>query len=267
MNLAALRRFTFIAAAPVALAATGCRSSSPCSPPTELAESPEPVCAPAPVVRYTPPPAPRAMPPPAPVVAMPPAPDPDQQARLRTMQIALEAKNRQAEEAERALRERQSADAMALRGKADAESAAQRLADELKGVPGARVLLEGSSVSVIVTDSFESGSDKLRTNPDLRAALKAVAMAMSRHPEARVSVVGHTDSQPITRSAKKWSDNEQLSKARAEAVAQVIASEGAARDRLAVLGKGSADPLVMPEKSSGDRAKNRRVEIEFAFSS
>ncbi len=264
MTLTPLRRFAFLAAAPVALAATGCRSNSPCSPPTQFAESCEPVCAPAPAPRYI---AQAPRPAPAAVVAMPPPPDPDQQARIQTMQIALEAKKRQADAAEAALHAREASDAVAVRSKVDAETAAQKLADELKGVPGAQVLLEGSSVSVIFTDSFESGSDKLRTNPDLRAALKAVAMAMSRHPEAKVAVVGHTDSQPITRSAKKWSDNEQLSKARAEAVANAMAGDGASRDRLSVAGKGSADPLVMPERTSGDRAKNRRVEIEFAFSS
>ena len=260
MMLSTLRRFALIAVTPVALVATGCRSNSPCSPPACLADPAPVACAPAP--RYVVP-APTAMPP---MVAMPP-PNPDYQAKLDTMRIALEAKQRQADQAEADLRASQNAVALATKSRVDAESAAQRLADELKGVPGAQVLLEGTSVSVIVTDSFESGSDRLRTNPDLRAALKAASMAMTRHPEAKVAIVGHTDSQPIQRSAKKWSDNEQLSKARAEAVAAALASDGAPRERLTIEGKGSADPIVAPERTSGDRAKNRRVEIEFAFSS
>jgi flagellar motor protein MotB len=193
--------------------------------------------------------------------------DPDRAAKLETLRLAVEAKNRQAAELEEQLRAKQAASDLALRSKVDGETAAQKLADELKGVPGAQVLLEGSSVSVIVTDSFESGSDRLRTNPDLRAALKAASMAIARHPEAKVSVVGHTDSQPIQRSAKKWTDNEQLSKARAEAVAAALASDGAPRERLGVEGRGSAEPLSAPERTASDRAKNRRVEIEFAFSS
>jgi flagellar motor protein MotB len=264
MTSTRLRRFALFAVTPVALAAAGCRSNSPCSPPACMGESSPIVCAPAPTPRYVVP-APVAMPPPAPMGA--PPPNPDYQAKLETMRLALELKQRQAAQAEADLRASQDAAALATKGRVDAEAAAQRLADELKGVPGAQVLLEGSSVSVIVTDSFESGSDKLRTNPDLRAALKAASMAMSRHPEAKVAIVGHTDSQPIQRSAKKWSDNEQLSKARAEAVASVLASDGAPRERLTVEGKGSADPIVAPERTAGDRAKNRRVEIEFAFSS
>jgi flagellar motor protein MotB len=262
---ASLRVLALVAFAPVALAATGCRSSSPCSPPTCLAEAP--VSEPAPAVRYSPPVRVTATPSPAPAPMVAAAPDPDQQAKLETMRLAIEAKNRKTAEIEAELAAKQNAVEASLKSKADAETAAQRLADELKGVPGAQVLLEGSSVSVIVTDSFESGSDRLRTNPDLRAALKAASMAIARHPEAKVSVVGHTDSQPIQRSAKKWTDNEQLSKARAEAVAAALASDGAPRERLSVEGKGSAEPLLAPERTASDRAKNRRVEIEFAFSS
>ncbi len=265
MTYSTLRRFALLAVTPVALVATGCRSNSPCSPPAAFADGPV-VCAPAPTQRYVVP-APTTMPPPAPMVAMPPPPNPDYEAKLDTMRIALEAKQRQAAQAEADLRANEAAAALATRSRVDAEAAAQRLADELRGVPGAQVLLEGSSVSVIVTDSFESGSDRLRTNPDLRAALKATSMAMTRHPEAKVAIFGHTDSQPIQRSAKKWSDNEQLSKARAEAVAAALTSDGAPRERLTIEGKGAADPIVAPERTAGDRAKNRRVEIEFAFSS
>jgi len=262
---ASLRALALVAFAPVALAATGCRSSSPCSPPTAFAEAP--ACQPAPAPLYVPAPRVVAMPPPPTAAPTMAAPDPDQLAKLETLRVALAAKNRQAAELEAQLQAKQAAADLAVRGRADAETAAQKLADELKGVPGAQVLLEGSSVSVIVTDSFESGSDRLRTNPDLRAALKAASMAIARHPEAKVSVVGHTDSQPIQRSAKKWSDNEQLSKARAEAVASALATDGAPRDRLAVEGRGAAEPLTAPERTASDRAKNRRVEIEFAFSS
>jgi flagellar motor protein MotB len=259
-----LRTVALAAFLPVALVATGCRSTSPCCPPTPLAEAPEPVYAPAPAP-YA---APRAtVPPPAPVVMAPPRPDPDQVAKLETMRLAIEAKNRQAAELEARLVAERAATETSLRSRADAEAAAQRLADELRGIPGAQVMLEGASVSVIVTDSFESGSDRLRTNPDLRAALKAASQAIARHPDARVSIVGHTDSQPIQRSAKKWSDNEHLSKARAEAVATVLAGEGAPKDRLAVVGKGAAEPVASPERNAADRARNRRVEIEFAFSS
>lgn len=268
MNVLA-RRFVVPAAA-LALLATGCKSQSPCSPPSCLAEPP--ACAPvmqAPAPRaYVPPPRPMAvMPAPAPMPAPVAQPDPDQQARLETLRTALEAKNRQAAELEAQNAAAAKAAEDEVRRKAATEQAAKAVADELRGVPGAQVMVEGASVVVVFTEGFDSGSDKLRTNPDLRAALKATSMAIARHPEAKVAVVGHTDSQPITKSVHKWSSNTELSKARATAVAGALSTDGVPRDRILVDGKGESDPMVSPEKTAADRARNRRVEVSLDFSS
>ena len=210
-------------------------------------------------------PMPYAPPPPAPLVA--PQPDPDQQARLETLRTALEATKRQTAELEAQSLAAAKAAEEAVRRRAGAEQAAAQVADELRGVPGAQILVEGPSVVVVITEGFDSGSDKLRTNPDLRAALKATSMAIARHPEARVSVIGHSDSQPITKSVAKWSSNTELSKARAAAVAGALSSDGVPRDRILVDGRGEAEPMVVPEKTAADRAKNRRVEVALDFSS
>jgi flagellar motor protein MotB len=198
------------------------------------------------------------------------APSAEEQASLDAMRTALDAKAKAVQDLEERTRkaeEEARAKGLALeeasRSNAHAEEAAQRLAEELKGTPGAQVLVEGPTVVVIVTDSFDSGSDRLKTNPDLRAALRAASMAIARHPEATVAIVGHTDSKPIQRSS--WSDNTALSRARAQAVAQALSGDGVPLDRLKVDGVGPDDPLVAPEVSASDRAKNRRVEIEFAF--
>lgn len=266
-------------AAPAALVAGaavlgGCRSScTSCSPPSDMALR-EPVggraapCAP---------PSPCA-PPTAMLPAAPPPPaspaDADDPARLATLQKTITLQREQLdlqrkEMARLADGERAKSDALdsSKTSRLDAEQAAQRLADELKGVPGATVLVEGTKVSVIVTDCFDSGSDRLKPNPDVRSALRAAAAAVLRHPEARVAVVGHTDSKPIQRSAPKWSDNVELSKARAESVAKAMSSDGVRRERLGVDGRGSAELLIVPEKSAADRARNRRVEVQFTFPS
>lgn len=267
-NVVRLRCLVSVAA--VTLAAAGCKSQSPCSPPSCLAEPPattQVIEAP----RYAPPPRPMvAMPPP--MAAMPapapmPQPDPDQQARLETLRTALEAQNRQAAELEAQHAAAAKAAEDEVRRRAAVEQAAHQVADELRGVPGAQVLVEGASVVVVFTEGFDSGSDKLRTNPDLRAALKATSMAIARHPEAKVAVVGHTDGQPITKSIAKWSSNTELSKARAAAVAGALSSDGVPRDRILVDGKGESDPMVSPEKTAADRARNRRVEVSLDFSS
>ncbi|MBL9088849.1 MAG: OmpA family protein [Planctomycetia bacterium] len=264
MNVA--RPFAVVAVGALALAAAGCKSS-PCAPPACMAEVPqEPAAAcppPAPMTRYTP----------SRPVASAPAPvapkaDPEMQSKIDILRTSVEAQHRQNAEIEAKIREieagRSAAPVVAATaGSAGGEQAARRIAEELKGVPGASVLVEGSTAVVVITDSFDSGVDRLKNNPDVRSGLRAVAMAVARHPEARVTVTGHTDSVPIQRS--KWADNNALSQARAEMVAKTLVAGGAPRDRMTVKGVGSADPMVSPEKTASDRAKNRRVEVAFAF--
>lgn len=250
----------------VALAATGCKSS-PCAPPACMAEAPPvegPVVAPPPAA------APRATAYRAPVAPAPavvaPRPDPEMQAKIDVLRTSVEAQHRQNAAIEAKLLELQAgtrAKEAAAVPASGGDGSARKLAEELKGVPGAHVLVEGSNAVVVFTDSFDSGVDRLKNNPDFRAGLRAVAMAMTRHPEARVSITGHTDSVPIQKS--KWADNNALSSARAETVAKALAAAGAPRDRMTVKGVGSADPMVSPERTAADRAKNRRVEVEFVF--
>jgi|GEM_PF-3354082 len=261
------RPFVVAAAGALALAAAGCKSS-PCAPPACMAEVPpaDVGCAPPPgpsVVRYTPPAA-RMAPPSALTVARV---DPDMQAKIDVLRTSVDAQHRQNAEMEAKIREieagRTAPVVAASASSGGGDQAARRIAEELKGVPGAQVLVEGSSAVVVITDSFDSGVDRLKNNPDVRSGLRAVAMAVARHPEARVSITGHTDAVPIQRS--KWADNNALSQARAEMVAKTLVAAGAPRERLTVKGVGAADPMVSPEKTASDRAKNRRVEVQFAF--
>jgi chemotaxis protein MotB len=259
-----------VAAAAVALGVGGCRTSTggscrTCRPPAQLAEQPERE-----VPRYVAPPREYATAPPAPPPA--PAPTADDQFRMDTLQTTIDRQREQLELQRKEMARldgEQKAKAMALdqatRTKLDSEQAAQKLADEMKGVPGATVLVEGSKVCVIVTDCFESGSERLKPNPDVRAAIRATAAAILRHPEAQVAVVGHTDSKPIQKKLDKWPTNVELSKARAEQVATAITSDGVQKNRMQVDGKGAAEMLVVPEKTAADRARNRRVEVQFNF--
>jgi OmpA-OmpF porin, OOP family len=56
------------------------------------------------------------------------------------------------------------------------------------------------------------------------------------------------------------SDNKDLSKQRAQAVADYMAKNGIDQDRIEVRGKGEKDPVADNDTAAG-RAKNRRVEI------
>jgi flagellar motor protein MotB len=135
------------------------------------------------------------------------------------------------------------------------------LVDDLRARSSAEVLREGDLVVVRVPDAFRPGSDALKNDVQLMTTLNATAGALVRHPAASVSVVGHTDGDPIQKSRNLWQNNDHLSRARAEKVAQVLSGQGVSNARISVEGRGFRDPLVSPEVSRADKARNRRVEI------
>jgi flagellar motor protein MotB len=250
------------------LGAAGCKTASPCRPPACLAEVPEPAPPPYAASPCLPPPPTASLP------APPPAPFPsaeDERIRIQAQTIQrqqeLAAALRKAlDESEQKRRDAELAGVSPAPGPRG-DDAAQRLADELKvkNLRGAVVLVEANKVSVVIPDCFESGSDRLKPNPDVKTAILVAAGAIVKSPEARVEVVGHTDGRPLQKTVEKWGDNVGLSKARAHSVATALAGSGVPRERLAVEGRGEFEPLVMPEKTAADRAKNRRVEIQITF--
>lgn len=183
------------------------------------------------------------------------------QRQLRIEQERLSQKNAELE----AMRER--IDALERAGPLEQaptlvqSSNADLLAQELRTQAGAEVIQDGDMVIVRVTNGFQAGSDMLRKDVRLMSALNATASALGRYPAASVAVVGHSDTDPINVTRKKWSSNDQLSLARAERVASVLASNGVESDRISIDGRGSREPLIAPERTKSDKATNRRVEI------
>jgi flagellar motor protein MotB len=208
-----------------------------------------------------------------PTPAPAPLADPEADEKLRIQEVTIKRQQELAaalrkalDESEQRRRDAETLGALPAPGPRG-DDAAQRLADELKGknLRGAVVLVEGPKVSVVIPDCFESGSDRLKPNPDVKTAILVAAGAIVRSPDARVEVVGHTDSRPLQKTVEKWGDNVGLSKARAHSVATALAGSGVPRERLGVEGRGEFEPLVMPEKTAADRARNRRIEIQITF--
>jgi flagellar motor protein MotB len=260
-----LRPAAAVAAGIALLTLGACRSSRAVDRPVARAPAPPP-----PAVAYVPPPPTYVAPPASPsATALASEQVRIQQETIARQREALEAERATREAAEARLRAAEEALAVAS-APPSGEEAAIALETELRTtiVVGATVLREGNRVMVVLSDAFQSGSDRLKTGTDVQAALLATAAAISRHPEAQVSVLGHSDGQPLVKTATKWGDNVGLSRARAETVAKALeASGGIARDRLAVDGRGASEPLVAPETTAADRARNRRVEIQFSYGS
>ncbi|XVJ59196.1 MAG: OmpA family protein [Tepidisphaera sp.] len=108
--------------------------------------------------------------------------------------------------------------------------------------------------------TFNSGDDTVK--PEGRQALTALANILN-NPVASsydVIVLGHTDSQPIGRSASRHPTNIHLSVHRAIAVRRVLTEQSVAGDKMQVAGWGEFRPAV-PNTPSGNTPQNRRVEI------
>lgn len=97
--------------------------------------------------------------------------------------------------------------------------------------------------------------DEATLTPEGREVVRQAADEYRRTGQARVSVVGHTD------TAGTEAYNLDLSQRRAEAVAQALISDGVPESAIATVGRGESD-LLVPTGDGVPEARNRRVEIE-----
>lgn len=91
--------------------------------------------------------------------------------------------------------------------------------------------------------------------PDAKKSLDQVVSALKKQfAGKKLRVEGHTDKTPI--KVSKWSSNEELSLARADAVKEYLIQHGISASRITTKGYGSSKP-----RDPNDLARNRRVEI------
>ena len=96
--------------------------------------------------------------------------------------------------------------------------------------------------------------DSTAISPQMRNTLDGVAQSMVNYPNSLIDVMGHTDST----GSEQY--NLDLSKRRADSVANYLTSRGVSRARIETIGYGEAYPVADNTTEAG-RAENRRVEI------
>lgn len=84
------------------------------------------------------------------------------------------------------------------------------------------------------------------------------SVLQSKYAGRQISVVGHTDSDPIKKSP--WKDNWELSAQRALSVVRYLVNRGTPQDKIRAVGRGDSQPIASNATASG-KARNRRVEI------
>ena len=126
-------------------------------------------------------------------------------------------------------------------------------------VVAAVVMTKTYEATLLDTETFALNSSTLKA--ESAAHLDELVDVLTTYPQAKVEIVGYTDSS----GAAEY--NQALSEKRAQAVANVLAERGINPSRMAVSGEGENNPVVSNKTREG-RAQNRRVEInvpEFEF--
>jgi outer membrane protein OmpA-like peptidoglycan-associated protein len=119
---------------------------------------------------------------------------------------------------------------------------------------GITITNNGDSMTVSLPQDITFDTDSAQVRPSLRSDLGRVADNLLRYPDSTVQVIGHTD------NTGDASYNLGLSQRRANAVADILQSDGVTFDRLRTSGRGEEQPLASNLTPEG-RAQNRRVEI------
>lgn len=101
---------------------------------------------------------------------------------------------------------------------------------------------------------FQFGFDKTELSAEDTAVLKQHAIYLIAHPQATLTITGHTDHNgPLAY-------NEFLSKKRAEAVAGVLIQAGVPESQLDIKARADSEPLL----NISDARMNRRVELNYS---
>jgi|SaaInlStandDraft_1057018.scaffolds.fasta_scaffold10913_4 chemotaxis protein MotB len=114
---------------------------------------------------------------------------------------------------------------------------------------------EGTMIRLSEKILFRPGSADLSSSG--KAILQKVADVLKQHPDRKIRVDGHSDSDPINKSKKKFSSNWDLSATRAVRVVEALtSSKGITGKRVFVAGYSEHQPIDPSSKKA-----NRRVEI------
>jgi outer membrane protein OmpA-like peptidoglycan-associated protein len=128
-----------------------------------------------------------------------------------------------------------------------------KLRQKLEGT-GVHVVRSGNDIRLVMPGDVTFDTNSASLDSKFFSVLDSVGTVLQEYKSTLITVAGYTDS---TGSADY---NQQLSEKRAATVALYLNSRGVAKERLAAIGHGEAQPVASNDTAEG-RARNRRVEI------
>ncbi len=127
---------------------------------------------------------------------------------------------------------------------------------ELRRQMDSRVVITNTGDRLIVTlpQDITFATDSTAVQPGIQDDLRALAQNVQVYANSTLQVVGHTDSDGDA------AYNQTLSEGRANAVANVLYSNGVPVNRVRTFGRGESQPIASNLTPQG-KQQNRRVEI------
>jgi len=135
-----------------------------------------------------------------------------------------------------------------------AEAKSKDMLAKLAAANAAAVKEEPRGTVITLAGGVLFASNKATLLAGAQNSLGQIAEAIKTQEDKRILIEGHTDSRGSDAT------NQQLSKARADAVASFFITQGVPPDRITTAGLASSRPVADNNTSEG-RANNRRVEI------
>ena len=117
-----------------------------------------------------------------------------------------------------------------------------------------QVTREGDNLVLNIPSGITFAYDSADVQPQFKRTLDQVADTLAQYNQTYIDVYGHTD------STGSEAYNLDLSRRRAESVANYLVSRGVSRARLETIGYGEQYP-VGDNMTAAGRMENRRVEI------
>ncbi|MCW8908730.1 MAG: OmpA family protein [Sedimenticola sp.] len=119
---------------------------------------------------------------------------------------------------------------------------------------GVSVTRSGDNIILNMPSNITFEVDKSYVKPGFVDTLDSVSLVLNEYTSTMIEVAGHTD------STGSDAYNQRLSQERADAVRQVLISQGVQAVRIDTVGYGESRPIASNGTASG-RQQNRRVEL------
>jgi outer membrane protein OmpA-like peptidoglycan-associated protein len=130
----------------------------------------------------------------------------------------------------------------------------KQAAEMERDLEGAKIERIGEGIKITFDSGLMFDVDKSELKPASRTNLTDLAVILNKYPDTNILLEGHTD------ATGGNEHNMDLSKRRAQSVANYLAMQKVMETRFTIMGYGEDQPVASNETTDG-RAQNRRVEV------